>query len=123
MVEPTMTAYAYLRKSSVRDPATDLGPETQERAIRDLARRHGHDNGSLIVLSDIGISGTAKATHRRKGYLELVEAVKDGRASAVYSYSLSRLGRSLAELTKFFNVCHDKGVPVRLVVDAVDTST
>jgi DNA invertase Pin-like site-specific DNA recombinase len=118
-----MTAYAYLRKSSVRDPATDLGPETQERAIRDLARRHGHDNGALTVLSDIGISGTAKATHRRKGYLELVKAVEDGRASAVYSYSLSRLGRSLAELTKFFELCAGQKVPVRLVVDAVDTST
>lgn len=115
--------YAYLRKSSVRDLATSFGPETQEREVRNLARRFGDDGGSLKVLADWDISGAGKYTHKRKAYLELVEDVKAGKASAVYSYSLSRLGRSVQELTRLFDLCAEKGVPIRLVADSVDTST
>jgi hypothetical protein len=41
----------------------------------------------------------------------------------VYSYSLSRLGRSTSELARLFDLCAVHKVPVRLVVDSVDTST
>ena len=36
-----MTAYRYIRKSVVHDSARMLSPEMQEKAIRDLAARHG----------------------------------------------------------------------------------
>ena len=32
-----MTAYAYLRKSSVRDPAREVSHEVQEAAVAELA--------------------------------------------------------------------------------------
>lgn len=118
-----MTAYGYLRKSSIRDATTDHSAETQEREVRTLAARHGHDNGSLVILSDMDISGQGKYTKRRIGYLTLCEAVKSGQATAVYSYSLSRLARSVAELNRFFELCAEQRVPVRLVADAVDTAT
>jgi DNA invertase Pin-like site-specific DNA recombinase len=114
--------FAYMRKSSVRDAARDTSPETQEREVRALAKRQG-EKGVLTFLADWDVSGRAKYTGKRPGYLALVDAVTSGEASAVYSYSLSRLGRSVAELSRFFDLCRDHKVPVRLVADAVDTST
>lgn len=118
-----MPPYAYLRKSSVRDLSRDTSPETQEREVRALAKRHGDNGSSLTILADWDISGRGRYTKKRAGYQQLLTAVESGACSAVYSYSLSRLGRSVAELSRFFDLCHDRGIPVRLVVDAVDTST
>ncbi|CAN5705457.1 hypothetical protein BH23CHL7_BH23CHL7_20810 [soil metagenome] len=118
-----MSAYAYLRKSSVRDPARDTSPETQEREVRALAKRHGDNGSTLVILADWDISGRGQYTKKRLAYQQLIAAIEAGACSAVYSYSLSRLGRSVTELSRLFDLCHEHGVPVRLVVDAVDTST
>lgn len=115
--------YAYMRKSSVRDLAKDVSPETQEREVRALAARHGDDGGALVMLSDWDVSGRAKYTQKRTSYLQLIEAIGSGDCCAVYSYSLSRLGRSATELSKLFDLCKEHGVPIRLVADVVDTST
>ena len=117
-----MTAYAYLRKSSVRDPSHDVSHEIQERAIRELAARYGDNNGALVLLSDWDISGRLGAD-KRPGYRALLEAIRAGHATAIYSYSLSRLGRSLPELSRLIADCDQRGIPVRLSVDALDTST
>src|SRR5207249_2682193 len=52
---PTMTAYGYVRKSVVHDPARMLSPETQEAAIRALAARRGDQE--VVILSDLDVSG------------------------------------------------------------------
>lgn len=88
-----------------------------------LADRFHDNHGSLVVLSDMDISGQGKYTSKRRGYQTLLEAIRSGKATAVYSYSLSRLARSVAELDRFFALCQEHKVPVRLVADAVDTST
>lgn len=118
-----MTAYAYLRKSSVSDPDRDLAPETQEREVRALAARFGDDGPALRLLADWDVSGRREFTSKRTNYLALVAAIDAGDAKAVYSYSLSRLGRSVSELSKLFDLCQDRRVPIRLVADAIDTST
>lgn len=117
-----MTAFAYLRKSSVRDPARELSHEAQEAAVRDLAKRHNDNGDSLTILADWDISGRLGAD-KRPGYRALLEAIESGRATAVYSYSLSRLGRSVAELARLLDLCDRRGVPVRLYADPIDTST
>lgn len=117
-----MTAYAYLRKSSVRDPEREVSHEVQERAVRELADRHGDNHGTLTILSDWDKSGRLGAD-KRPGYAALIEAIESGRCTAVYSYSLSRLGRSVAELARLIADCERRGIPVRIAVDAVDTST
>jgi DNA invertase Pin-like site-specific DNA recombinase len=117
-----MTAYAYLRKSSVHDPTREVSYEVQEAAVRELAKRHGDNGGSLVILSDWDKSGRL-GRDKRPGYSALLDAIEDGRCSAVYSYSLSRLGRSLPELARLIEDCEKRKIPVRLAVDAVDTST
>jgi len=116
-----MPAYGYLRKSSVRDLATETAIETQEREVKALAARFGDTD--IILRSDWDVSGAGKYTKKRTGYLDLKDAIATGRCTAVYSYSLSRLGRSVRELSDLFDLCNERSVPLRLVVDAVDTST
>ena len=117
-----MAAYAYLRKSSVHDPSRELSHEVQEAAVRALAKRHGDNGKALIILSDWDKSGRLGAD-KRPGYRALLDAIESGRCSAVYSYSLSRLGRSLPELARLIADCEKRKIPVRLSADSVDTST
>lgn len=116
-----MPAYAYLRKSSVRDATRDVSHEVQESAVRGMAALCGDGEG-LVLLSDWDKSGQLGAD-KRPGYRALLEAIESGRATAVYSYSLSRLGRSLAELARLIKDCNRREIPVRLHADHVDTST
>lgn len=117
-----MAAYAYLRKSSVRDPKHELSWEMQEAEVRTLAARFGDDNGHLTILSDWDKSGRL-GPDKRPGYRALLEAVESGTATSVYSYSLSRLGRSVAELARLIDLCDRQHVAVRLVADNIDTTT
>jgi DNA invertase Pin-like site-specific DNA recombinase len=115
-----MTAYGYIRKSVVHDAARMLSPETQEAAIRALAARNGDDD--VVILSDLDVSGKKDRT-RRRGWDELLHAVEDGEASAVYAYSLSRFARSVSQLAEFFDLCDRQRVAVRIDRDHIDTST
>jgi len=115
-----MTAYGYIRKSVVHDPARMLSPEMQEAAIRKLAASNGDDE--VIILSDLDVSGR-KRRDRRPGWDELLHAVEDGEATAVYAYSLSRFARSVAQLAEFFDLCDRLKVRVRVDRDQIDTST
>lgn len=115
-----MSAFGYIRKSVVHDPARMLSPETQEKAIRDLAARHG-DEG-VTILSDLDVSGK-KRRDRRPGWDRLLTAVEEGEATAVYAYSLSRFARSVAQLADFFDLCERKRVTVRVERDQIDTTS
>lgn len=116
-----MPAFAYLRKSSVHDPSRVVSFEMQEAAVRSVAGRHG-DADDLVILHDWDKSGRL-GPDKRPGYRALLDAIESGKATAVYSYSLSRLARSVQELSRLIADCDRRGVPVRLDVDAIDTST
>jgi DNA invertase Pin-like site-specific DNA recombinase len=120
---PTSAPYAYLRKSVIRRDEKTISPETQEREVRRLADFHGDNHGRLLVLADWDVSGRRESTNKRVEWLRLVEAIKAGDVTAVYSYSLSRLSRSSRVLLEFFDLCKDRGVPIRLAYDRIDTST
>jgi DNA invertase Pin-like site-specific DNA recombinase len=117
-----MPAYAYLRKSVVHDlDNPGASPAFQEEAVRRLAGTHGDADG-LVILSDWDKSGRLGAD-KRPGYRALLDAIESGRATAVYSYSLSRLARSVPELSRLMADCAKRGIPVRLDADRIDTST
>jgi DNA invertase Pin-like site-specific DNA recombinase len=120
--ERPMPAYAYLRKSVQKPGKNDISHEAQEQGIRDLAARHGDNHGELVFLADWNLSGRLGAD-RRPGYAQLLDAIGSGACTAVYSYSLSRLGRSVPELSRLIADCAKRGIPVRLVADQIDTST
>jgi DNA invertase Pin-like site-specific DNA recombinase len=116
-----VTAYAYLRKSVVRLEDPHNSADAQEAAVRAMAARYG-DAETLVLLSDWDKSGRLGRA-KRPGYDALWQAVESGAASAVYSYSMSRLARSVSELTRLFDACADRRIPIRLEADVVDTST
>lgn len=90
----------YIRRSSA--DATDTGDasrEAQEQAIRELARRDGH-NGDLRILVDWDRSADPDKESRRAGFLALLSAIEGGELSAVYAASLDRLYRSLRTFTR-----------------------
>jgi DNA invertase Pin-like site-specific DNA recombinase len=116
-----MPAFAYLRKSVVHQEDPHNSAEAQEGAVRAMAARHG-DAESLVLLSDWDKSGKLGRA-KRPGYDLLWQAIESGTATAIYSYSMSRLARSVSELTRLFETCQERGIPVRLEADVVDTST
>jgi DNA invertase Pin-like site-specific DNA recombinase len=113
-------AFAYLRKSSVHDLTREVSHEVQEAAVKKMAARYG--DRRLVILSDWNVSGR-KGRDKRPNYGALLDAIEAGECSALYSYSLSRLGRSVKELANLIEMCTSHDVPVRIDRDAIDTST
>lgn len=115
-----MPPFAYMRKSVVRQDDPGNSAEAQEAAVRALAARH--EDGELVLLSDWDKSGRL-GREKRPGYDALWRAIEAGTCSALYSVSMSRLARSTSELTRLFETCAAKGIPIRLEKDVIDTST
>jgi DNA invertase Pin-like site-specific DNA recombinase len=117
-----MPPYAYLRRSVQRvdDPRNSF--EAQRAAVLDLASRHGDVLTTECILSDENKSGKL-GRDKRPGFDALWRAIEDGSATAVYSYSMSRLARSVAELQLLFEACSKRKIAVRLEADVIDTST
>lgn len=114
-----MTAVAYVRKSSAPGNGS-VSFDMQVRETRQLAARHGDELPE--VLSDMGVSGGS--TRRRPNYQRLVEAIEAGETRTVYSYSLSRLARSVIDFGDLLERCRRRGVTVRLVQEGqIDYTT
>lgn len=114
------TSIAYLRKSRVTTDRS-VSWEVQEAAVRDLAARHGDEP---TILSDWNRSG--RGTSRRPGYRQMLDLIEADKVSVVYSYSLSRLSRSLADFTALVELCAAHKVPIRFSAEAnlnVETAT
>ena len=105
------TAIAYIRKSSAPSKHTrTVSFEVQEQAVRELAARHGDDLAA--VLTDWGRSG---GSTKRPDYQRLLAMVDAGEVETIYSYSLSRLSRSVRDFDDLLGRCRTRGVRIRLV--------
>lgn len=115
------TPVAYLRKSrvTVASPG-EMSHEAQLAAVRELAARHG--DPEPLILSDWSRSGR-KGARSRPGYAEMLRMIESGEASAVYSYSLSRLSRSVRDFAALVEVAQAHDVPVRLAKDTMNLGT
>jgi DNA invertase Pin-like site-specific DNA recombinase len=111
-----MPAVAYLRRSRVdANRPGAVSHEQQLAAVRDLATRNGDDPDHLEVIEDWGRSGRIAKQGKRDGFGRLLEMVAADEATAIYAYSLSRLGRSIETLAILFERCADRKVPIRCV--------
>lgn len=107
--------FAYLRKSRVFRDQDVISPEMQLAAAREYAAGFGDAN--LVVLTDLNVSGK-KGRNARPGFNALLTAIEAGDVSAIYSYSLSRLSRSVRDMLALADLCRAHGVPIRLARDA-----
>jgi len=115
-----MTAYGYIRKSVVHDATRMISPDMQEAEIRRLAEFDHHDD--VVILSDLDISGTKDRT-QRPGWDEVLTAIESGECKDLYAYSMSRLARSVDQLSAVRKLCTKHGVELHLVKEKVDTSS
>ncbi len=115
-----MSAIAYLRKSSAPSKRIrTVSFEVQEQEVRALAARNGDELG--MVLSDWGKSG---GSTRRPDYQRLLAMIDAGQVETVYSFSLSRLSRSLIDFADLLERCKAHKVRIRLVQEGeVDWSS
>ena len=111
--------YAYLRRSSVQSkkPGT-VSHESQLAAVKKLA-----DDPRLVILEDWGVSGQSKSLRKRTGWVKLLAMIEAGRVSALYSYSMSRLARSVGDLANLIELCNQRGVLVTTVDGEINTRT
>lgn len=106
-----MDAIAYLRKSSAPSKHTrTVSFEIQEEEVRALASRNG--DTLTKIMSDWGRSG---GSTKRPDYQDLLAKVDAGEVSVIYSFSLSRLSRSLIDFADLLERCKRHGVKIRLV--------
>ncbi len=99
-----MTAAAYLRRSVSKDPSKEVSREAQKAACQRMA-----GGAPLALYVDWGISG---GTAKRPEYQRLRADVEAGNVTAVYAYSVSRIGRNARELLDFLEACKARGVIV-----------
>ena len=104
--------WAYLRKSRVFRGKDIVSPEMQLGQVEHLARGYGDEH--LTVVTDLNVSGKRRD---RPGFRELLGALERDEVSAVYSYSLSRLSRSVRDIVQLAELCARRGVPIRLARD------
>jgi DNA invertase Pin-like site-specific DNA recombinase len=109
-----MPPVAYLRRSRVDARKSGIvSHEQQVNAVRDLVAKHGDDPDRVVWLEDWGKSGRIEKQHLRTGFAELERMVRDGEATALYTYSANRLARSLESLARLTMACEERKVPIR----------
>ena len=111
----TKKAALYIRVST--DSQTT---DNQRIVLEDVAQRHGWT--IVRVFEDAGISG-AKGRDQRPAFDDLHKAIARREVDIVMSWSVDRLGRSLADLVAFLSDVQAKGCDLYLHQQALDTST
>lgn len=105
---------AYLRRSRV-DAARPgvVSYEQQLQAVKKLAADNGDDPEKMLILEDWGKSGRAEKQRARGAFARLEAMIDGGEVTAVYSYSISRLARSIEVLSRLARLCEQRSVPIR----------
>jgi DNA invertase Pin-like site-specific DNA recombinase len=103
---------AYLRRSAadVGSPG-DISRDVQEHAIRELARRDGH-NGDVTLYIDWARSADEEKEAKRTEFRAMLTAIERGEVSTLYAYALDRLHRSVSSTAKLVKACEAHGVRI-----------
>ena len=135
---PRRVAVIYVRKSKVKrpEPVKDvngnpvldaqgrvvmtaprmISPEVQLAETKELAQRFGYTTDDIVVLSDLSISGR-KGRDKRPDYDKLLTMIENNEVEVVFSYSLSRLSRKVADILDLVHLCAQHGVAIHLARD------
>jgi DNA invertase Pin-like site-specific DNA recombinase len=108
-------AAIYLRVST--DEQTT---ENQERALREVAARSGHE--IVAMYRDEGISGS-KGRDKRPDFDAMHKDASRRKFDIVMAWSVDRLGRSLQDLCGFLSELHSLGIDLFLHQQGIDTTT
>lgn len=110
-----MKCAIYIRVSTNRDEQKD-SLVNQEKFFLDYITKHGY---SLYnIYSDVA-SGTS--TKNRLSFLELIEDVKNKKIDIVLTKEIARLGRSVIDTMKFYELCRDNEVHLIAFNNGINT--
>jgi DNA invertase Pin-like site-specific DNA recombinase len=98
----------------------DQVTENQERELRAVAARMGHD--VVEVYRDHGVSG-ARGRDARPAFDAMCRAMTRREFDLVMAWSVDRLSRSLEDLVRFLNEVHSCGADLFLYAQGLDTRT
>jgi len=110
-----MRAVLYLRVST-----TEQTTENQERELRIVAERMGHE--IVEVYCDFGISGS-KGRDKRPAFDRLHKDASRRKFDLVMAWSVDRLGRSLQDLVAFLEHLRECKIDLFLHQQGLDTTT
>jgi len=105
------TPVAYLRRSHAQ--ASNAGTVSHEVQVQKVTELAGADGPRLRWIEDWGRSGQANKQRHRTAYADLRAMVEADQVSTIYTWTLSRLSRSLTELNDLAHLCAAHGVPIK----------
>ena len=108
----------YVRVSTTGQAQDGVSLDMQESKIRAYCTLN--DLVLEEIICDAGLSGKNLS---RPGVQRLLDLIKSGEVSGVVIYSLSRLGRSTADLLDIAKLMDRKGVIMHSLTEKIDTST
>ncbi|MBU2742962.1 recombinase family protein [Acidithiobacillus thiooxidans] len=113
---PTAAIYARYSTDNQRETSID----DQIRRCKEFAERHNYTVPDNLIFSDSAISGSSAKTAQRVGYAQLLAAWMAGQFQCLIVDELSRLSRSIAEISRLNDRITKTGVRL-LTVDGKDS--
>lgn len=113
----TPIVYGYVRVSTTRQAKEGKSLQAQEEMIRKHCTEKGL--GEPKIISDPGYTG--KTMETRKEFMKMRNDAKRG--DTIIAYSLSRIARSVKEITAFVDEMEKKGVRLVILDKELDLST
>jgi DNA invertase Pin-like site-specific DNA recombinase len=114
----TKTAIIYLRVSTDEQGESGLGLEAQERTALDYCDRNG-----LEVVEIVREVQSGKSIKKRLLLQAALERCAKGEASVLVASNVSRLARSIRDLSEMLETAEKRGYGVAAVDTGLDTST
>jgi DNA invertase Pin-like site-specific DNA recombinase len=111
----SISAIIYARSS----PDCPLSADEQAANLRAIAA----ERGWTVTRALMDRPTTRKGHDRRPGQTALIEAIRSGSVKRVMLKSIDRVGRTLAELVGFIEMCRASGVALYLHEQRLDTAT
>lgn len=114
MIEQQPTGAGYARISNDRE-GRRLGVDRQEEDYTRLAGDRGYVIPTALRFDDNDLSASTNSNKPRPDYKRMIEAVRDGRVTAIFAYSSSRLTRRPRELEDLIDLAEQTGVRIYTV--------
>jgi DNA invertase Pin-like site-specific DNA recombinase len=88
----------------IRTSNDEINPENQKMKLRDEVDKN------LIIFSDISVSGFKYAPLEREGFRSMLKFINENKVEKVYTFEISRIGRTWKETYDAIKELENKGV-------------
>jgi DNA invertase Pin-like site-specific DNA recombinase len=111
-----MTPVIYIRISTRKQEEAGSSAEAQLSICQNMVEADGLDVKRMIVLKD---AASGKSKKNRADYAKLLQLIAEGNVR-VYSYKMSRLGRSLKDILELYELAEKHNVDIKCHTGNID---